>query len=71
MNTDKVHFLPASAYLTADQAIDSLQHRKGDLTDILMVGYDTDGELFVRSSHMSRAEAMWLLEKAKDWTLNG
>ena len=71
MNTDKVRFLPASAYLNVGQAVDSLQHMKDDLKDILVVGYDTDGELFVRSSHMTRAEALWLLEKAKDWAVHG
>lgn len=71
MNTDKVLFLPASPYLNVEQAVDSLQHRKGDLTDVLIIGYDTDGDFFTRSSHMTRAEALWLLEKAREWVLNG
>lgn len=71
MNNDKVLVMPASAYLKPDQAIDSLQHRKGDLTDILVLAYDTDGELFVRSSFLSRAEALFMLEQGRDWVLNG
>jgi hypothetical protein len=71
MNNDKVLVMPASAHLKPDQAIDSLQHRKGDLTDILVLAYDTDGELFVRSSFLTRAEALFLLEKGRDWVLNG
>jgi hypothetical protein len=71
MNNKNVTYMPASAYMKPDQAIDSLQHCKEDLTDILIVGYDTDGDLFVRSSHLSRADALFLLEKAKDWVFNG
>lgn len=41
------------------------------VTDVLIVGYDADGDLFVRSSHMSRAEAVFLLEKAKEWAMYG
>lgn len=34
---------------------------------VLVVGYDDDGELRVRFSKMSPAEALWLLEQARDW----
>jgi hypothetical protein len=71
LNNTKVIELPASAHYTVEQAIDSLEHRRGELTDILMVGYDSDNDLFVRSSHLSRAEALFLLEKAKEWVMYG
>ena len=71
MNNNKVIELPASAHYTADQAIASLEHRRGELTDILIVAYDSDGHLYVRSSHMTRAEALFLLEQAKDWAIHG
>lgn len=35
--------------------------------DILVLGYDEDGELVVRSSHLERKEAVWLLLEALDW----
>ena len=65
MNT--VLQLPASNFMTAEQALDSA---KGlDLTDVLVVGYNPDGELAIRSSRMSRADALWLTEKMKAWAL--
>jgi hypothetical protein len=39
-------------------------------TDTLVLGYDEDGELIVRSSRMSRAEALFMLEKARDWVMD-
>lgn len=60
--------LPASATMTVDQALDSA---KGlDLTDVLVVGYKPDGELAMRSSRMSRADALWLAEKMRAWALD-
>lgn len=71
MNNKKVIELPASAHYTTEQAIDSLDHRRDDLTDVLVIGYDTDNDLFIRSSHMTRAEALFMLEKAKEWVMYG
>lgn len=35
--------------------------------DVLIIGFDTDGELMVRSSHMSPRDAVWLLLAAVDY----
>ena len=37
-----------------------------DLEDVIVVGYDTKGDLVVRSSVMTRAEATFMLMKAVD-----
>ncbi len=37
----------------------------------MVLGYDEDGELFVRSSKMNRAEGLFMVEKAKEWTMYG
>lgn len=68
MNDRKVIELPASAHFSPEQAMASAA--KMDLSDVLIVGYE-NGTLVVRSSHMTRAEALFLLEKAKDWAMNG
>lgn len=66
---NKVLQMPASPYMTPEQALDSA---KGlSLTDVLIVGYDTDGDLVIRSSRMGRADALWLAEKMKAWALGG
>jgi len=73
MNNKNVISLPASENFTPDLAVKHVMSlcEVGQLADILMVGYDNDNELIVFSSRMSRAEAVFLLEKAKDWAMNG
>ena len=69
MIQSQVTNLPASTSFTAKQALEhALQ--SADLDDVLIIGYDKDGVLFVRSSKLTRAEAVFLLEKGKLWALN-
>ena len=61
------HLVTGSTNLTIDMALDDAKNF--DLTDVIIVGYqeDEDGaSLVVRSSHMTRAEAVYLLIKAID-----
>ena len=62
-----IHTLPASTTLTPFQAINSALQM--ELTDVLIVGYDTDGDLYVRSSRMDRKDALWMAEMLKRWAL--
>lgn len=68
---ENVHKLPASAHLSVQQALDLAQRDFSDARDVLMLFWDANGELCIRSSHMNRMEALWLLEKAKAHTLQG
>jgi len=68
MKNPNVISLPASTNYTAEQAIASASEMP--LADVLIVGYDVDDALYVRSSRMTRAEALFLLEKAKEWVLD-
>lgn len=36
-----------------------------EITDILIIGYDADGELLSISSNMLNKDTLWLLEKLK------
>ena len=69
MNNTRVIELPASTNYTAEQALQSAL--KADLTDVLIMGYDQDGDLFVRSSRMTRAEGLFMVKKAEEWTMHG
>lgn len=69
MNNTKVIELPASTNYTAEQALQSAL--KADLTDVLILGYDQDGDLFVRSSKMTRAEGLFMVKKAEQWCMVG
>ena len=68
MNNKNVVELPASNNYTAEQALQSAM--KKNLTDVMVIAYDDDGDLFIRSSKMTRAEGLFMLEKAKEWTMN-
>lgn len=38
---------------------------------LLIIGFDSDGDLYARSARLSRADALWLIEAAKDNALHG
>lgn len=69
MNNTNVIALPASTNYTPEQALQSALSFGEDLTDVLVVGYENNS-LLIRSSKMTRAEAIFLLEKAKQWALD-
>lgn len=39
-----------------------------ELTDVIVVGYDKDGKLVIRTSNMTRKDALWILMHAADYT---
>lgn len=67
MNNQNVISMPASTSFTPEQALESA--KSVELTDVLIIGYDADGALFVRSSRLNRAEALFLLEKGRDYVM--
>lgn len=60
---------PPSTTFTPDQALASAGQLA--LKQVLVIGYDEDGELTVRSSRMTRGEALWLVEHARHHVLHG
>jgi hypothetical protein len=75
MNNEKVINLPASTNYTPRQALlSALDMCKEDgtgLSDVMVIGYDWEGYLFVRSSKMTRAEGLFMVEKAREWSMRG
>ena len=57
--------------MTPEQALQSARQfaEHGGLQDCLVVGYDSDGDLFVRSSRMDRKLALWFAEQLKVYAL--
>jgi hypothetical protein len=43
----------------------------GGLSDVMIIAYDWEGELFVRSSKMTRAEGLFMVEKVREWSMYG
>lgn len=69
MNNKNIIVLPPSANYTPEQALQSAINHI-NLTDVMIIGYDADGDLFIRSSAMTIAEAVFMAEKAKSWAFN-
>lgn len=65
----KIFRLPASTEFTAEQALNDAL--KDDLSDVLIVGYNNDGSLYIRSSKMTCAEALFMANKAMRWAESG
>lgn len=63
--------LPASTTMTPEQALlSALEFAKNDnLQDVLIVGYDGDGELLIRSSRLDRKDALWFAEQLRNYAL--
>lgn len=52
--------------MTVEQCLEFAARNHSDLQDVIVVGYDEDGDVCIRSSHMTRAEATFLLMAALD-----
>lgn len=62
---------PPTTTMTPRQALlSALEFAENDfLQDVLVVGYDGDGDLFVLSSRMERKDALWLSEMLRRYAL--
>ena len=65
--------LPPTTTMTAEQALQSalVDAEANHLTDVLICGYSSEGLLYVRSSRLTCAEAMFLATKAARWAESG
>lgn len=59
--------------MTAQQALESalVDAEAEHLTDVLICGYTEDGALYIRSSRLTCAEALFMATKAARWAENG
>ena len=73
MNTPVVRLSPTPhTSMTPKQAIYSaLNDVENGMQDILIIGYDEKGELYIRSSKMTRAEAFFMANQAMRWAESG
>ena len=73
MNNAEVLRFPPSENMTPLMAVQAVLTRceLDEVTDVLIVGYDSTNDFISFSSRMSRADAVFLLEKAKDWAIHG
>ena len=66
--TDKIVSLPAHANMTVEQCLQlsTRESGAGGWRDVMVLAYDAEDKLVVRSSHMSRKDALWMLMAAAD-----
>ena len=69
MNNQNVIALPPSTNFTPEQALHAALQR--DLTDVMIIGFDTDNDFVTLSSRITRSDAMFLLEMGKRWAMDG
>lgn len=65
--------LPPSTSMTAQQALESalVDAESNHLVDVLICGYDEDGDLYIRSSRLTCAQAFFMAHKAARWAQEG
>lgn len=58
--------------MTPVQALHSaLADAENGMQDVLIIGYDAEGDLYIRSSAMTCAEAFFMANKAMRWAESG
>lgn len=70
MSSNVIKAFPAHSRMTVEQALREAQSIP--LAEVLVIGVDQDGQLFVRSGSedgagISDRDAVWMLEAAKLW----
>lgn len=61
--------LPPSTTYTPEQALQTALD--DNLQDVMIIGYDNDVDLIIRSSRMTCAQALFLANKAMRWAESG
>lgn len=62
---DNIIGFPASTSFTPEQALHSALQLEP--TDVLVIGYDKDGDLLIRSSKLTREQAAFMSYRAFLW----
>ena len=68
IKTNLAH-LPLSANLNPEQALKAALQK--DFNEVLICGFDKDGNFVSLNSKMSRRDALWIIENAREFALFG
>jgi hypothetical protein len=65
--------LPPTTTMTAEQAMQTAlkDAEIKDLTDVMVIGYDKDGDFYIVSSRLTCAQSLFLALKAMRWAESG
>lgn len=64
--TAEVYQLDPHDNMTPEECLSLCARELTDLTDVIVIGFDADGDLVVRASAMARKDAVWALLMALD-----
>lgn len=67
---DKIIELGPHINMTVEQCLQLCLRQHKDFHSVMVIGWDHDGDLMLRSSAMKRHEANWLLDAAKQSVIN-
>lgn len=56
---------PVSSNLSVEQVLAAVTKEQKDFSQVLIIAIDADEEIIVRSSHMTRQDALWLVESGR------
>ena len=48
-----------------------LESAIGQVSEVVVIGYDHDGELYIASSHGKKPELLWMLEQVRNVLVTG
>jgi len=73
MGTVSLFRIPLSTNMTVEQALHSavVDAKDGNIQDVMIIGYDENGGLYIRSSELNCAQAMFMANKAFRWAESG
>ncbi len=66
--TAKLVQLPPHESMTVRECLELSARSHAEFADVIVVAFDQSGTLVVRSSHMSRKDAAWMLLEALDYS---
>ena len=69
-NSAAVYQLDPHGNMSPTECLEYCARQAAEYQDVIVAGYDERGELVVRSSGMSRKDALWLLMAAADYARN-
>lgn len=65
----ELHVLAPRDGRTVETTIESAKN--DDMVECLIIGTNSDGDFVFLSSGMSNRDGLWLIEKARNWIMNG
>ena len=64
-NKNKILEMGPHSFMTVSELAAFLKRNAGHFSDVMITGYDKDGNFISLSSSMSRKDALWIIKEAE------